>query len=150
LLEGRVGWGLAKEDMKMTDDPIRSLAERFVEFLQTGTPPEGLFTDDVFCDFTMPLWRLQAQGIDDLVALRRQGHPGPGRVARWRLDRTDTGFVIEFEEGWVWDGKEWSSREMARADVTGGAISKLSVYCTGDWDEAQRARHAKEVTLIQP
>ena len=42
------------------------------------------------------------------------------------------------------------SREMARADVVDGAISAVSVYCTGDWDEALQARHAREVALLRP
>ncbi|MEO8456642.1 MAG: hypothetical protein ABI559_02405 [Chloroflexota bacterium] len=134
----------------MTKDNIDDLAEGFVQWMETGTPPEGFFTSDVLCDFTMPHWRLQAKGVPDVLALRRQGHPGLGKVPRWRLDKTERGFVIEFEERREWGGEEWTAREMARADVTGGAISKLSVYCTGDWDAALRARHASEITLIEP
>jgi hypothetical protein len=39
---------------------------------------------------------------------------------------------------------------MMRAEVRDGSISELSVYCTGDWDEALVARHAREVNLIRP
>ena len=42
-----------------------SLARLLVEFLETGHVPDGLFTPDVFCDFTMPKWRLQAEGARD-------------------------------------------------------------------------------------
>jgi len=125
----------------------RSAAERLVAFLEDGVAPAGLFTADVFCDFTMPLWRLQAQGVEEVVALRRQGHPSPGEVTRWRCDTTPTGFVIEFEESWDDGSERWTSREMARADLAGGAIAALSVYCTGDWDDARRRRHAQEVAL---
>src|SRR5690349_85214 len=72
----------------------RELAARFVEFLETGDKPDGLFTPGVFCDFTMPQWRLQAAGIDDVVQLRNTGHPAPGRVPRARFDATSTGFVL--------------------------------------------------------
>ena len=126
------------------------LAHRFIEFLETGKVPDGLFTRDVFCDFTLPKWRLQATGIDEVVALRKAGHPGPGKVPRWRCDATETGFVLEFEEQWEQDGKDWSSREIARADAPQGAISALSVYCTGDWDADHRAKHAASVKLIRP
>ncbi|HVP39024.1 MAG TPA: hypothetical protein VMS93_07555 [Candidatus Saccharimonadales bacterium] len=127
-----------------------ALARRFIEFLETGDVPEGLFTPDVFCDFTMPKWRLQGAGIAEVVALRRAGHPGPGKVPRWRCDATETGFVLEFEERWEQDGQEWYSREMARADVPHGAISTLAVYCTGDWDAGLCAKHAASVKLIRP
>ena len=129
---------------------VNSLAEKLVAFLETGSTPDGLFTTDVICDFTLPKWRLQSRGIEGLVRLRKQGHPGPGKVPRWRADATPTGFVIEFEERWEQDGKDWYSREMARADVTDGSISLLSVYCTGDWDAEHRERHAREVSLIRP
>jgi hypothetical protein len=134
----------------MDELAARATAERFVAFLEDGTPPAGLFADDVFCDFTMPLWRLQAQGISAVVALRRQGHPSPGKVPRWRGDVTSTGFVIEFEERWEHGGQRWYSRELARADLAGGLISDLAIYCTGDWDEALQHRHAQDVALLRP
>jgi hypothetical protein len=58
--------------------------------------------------------------------------------------------VLEFGQAWTNDGGSWYSRELARTDVEGGAIVSLSVYCTGDSDEARRARHAREVTLLRP
>lgn len=132
--------------------PARSheLAEKFITFLETGTAPEGLLAPDVFCDFTMPTWRLQASGSEDAVALRKAGHPGTSTVPRWRFDPTPTGFVLEIEEDWTDDGGRWICREMFRADVGDEGISELSVYCTGDWDEARRAEHVAEVTLLRP
>lgn len=134
----------------MTADEANQLAGRFIEFLETGTAPAGLFEPDVFCDFTMPTWRLQAQGLANVLALRRAGHPGPGSVSRWRCDPTPAGFVLEFEECWELGSKSWYAREMVRADAPEGAIRELSVYCTGDWDARQRARHAAEVKLLRP
>jgi hypothetical protein len=123
---------------------------RLVGWLETGHLPNGLFTRDVFCDLTVPTWRLQAQGATAVAALRATSHPAPGRVARLRYDPTPTGFVLEWEEEWDEHGDQWYCREMLRADVTHGAISAVSVYCTGDWSSAQRARHASEVTLLRP
>ncbi len=134
----------------MTKEEAQVLARRFIEFLETGTVPDGLFAADVFCDFTMPKWRLQAEGVPGLVALRKAGHPGPGKVPRWRCDPTPNGFVLEFEERWEQDGKDWYSRKLARADAPRGVVSALSVYCTGDWDADHRARHAASVKLIRP
>jgi hypothetical protein len=133
----------------MTLKHAEELAAQLVRFLETGTPPGGLFAPDVFCDLSMPRWRLQVQGIDDVVALRKQGHPGQGKVPFWRCDPTPKGFVMEFEERWKNDGHDWYAREMIRADVVDGEVSSLSVYCTGDWDEDRRIEHAREVTLIR-
>ena len=132
------------------DARAHELAEQLIVFLETGEVPAGLFAPDVFCDFTLPTWRLQASGVQDAVALRRSGHPCAGRVPRWRTDRTDTGFVMEFEEVWVDGGQQWYCREMARADVAEDAISALSVYCTGDWDTARQARHARKEVMQRP
>lgn len=128
----------------------QALADKFISFLETGDVPEGLFTPDLFCDFTMPQWRLQAQGVQDAVALRLAGHPGPSRVPRSRLDATATGFVLEVEEQWEQDGESWYCRELFRADVSDGAVSELSVYCTGDWDRARVVEHARAVRLLKP
>jgi hypothetical protein len=127
-----------------------ALAEKFITFLESNEAPEGLLAPDVFCDFTMPTWRLQASGRQDCVEMRRAGHPVKGTVPRWRFDPTPTGFVLEVEEAWDADGERWTCRELFRADISDEGISQLSVYCTGDWDAARRGEHAAAVTLIRP
>lgn len=129
---------------------LRTLAEEYISFLETGEPSPGLFAPDVFCDFTMPRWRLQAHGAEAVVALRRRGHPSPGSVPRHRFDPTPTGFVLEVEETWDDGGEHWYCRELFRADTGDDGIERLSVYCTGDWDTARVAEHAAAVTLIRP
>ncbi|HVU78103.1 MAG TPA: hypothetical protein VHC67_11000 [Gaiellaceae bacterium] len=133
-----------------TSSETRALAGKLVEFLETGAPPAGLFADDLFCDLTVPQWRLQADTRDGAVALRRAGHPGPSTVTRSRLDETGTGFVLEFEERWADEQGDWYAREVARADVADGRIAELSIYCTGDWDAARQAEHRAQVELIRP
>ncbi len=135
--------------MSGADVAARDLAGKLMSFMETGVPPAGLFTPDVFCDFTMPHWRLQAQGIEDVTALRKAGHPGPSSVPRSRFDLTAAGFVLEVEEQWDADGESWYCREMIRADVAEGSVSQISVYCTGDWDREQVRRHAEAVRLIR-
>ena len=134
----------------MTPEAAREIALRLIQFLETGEVPPGLFADNVFCDFTLPLWRLQAQGREPVVALRRHGHPSPGRVPRWRCDPTPTGFVLEVEERWEQDGKSWYCRELIRADMAGDLIAEIAVYCTGDWDSARQAEHQRAVRLLRP
>jgi hypothetical protein len=134
----------------MTSSEAERLALRFIAYLETGDPEPGLFCDDAFCDFTSPRWRVQALGARELFALRRGGHPGPGKVPRWRCDPTPSGFVLEVEEEWQDKDDRWYCRELFRADVRGDAIAQLSVYCTGDWDSARRAQHAHEVRLLRP
>src|SRR3954452_6459338 len=96
------------------DGRTRELADKFVTFLEAGDAPAGLFGEDVFCDLTLPHWRLQAEGPAGVTALRRAGHPAQGRVVRSRLDETPTGFVLEFEERWADASGSWYAREIAR------------------------------------
>lgn len=128
----------------------KELADLFVEFLRTNSAPAGLFTDDVFLDLSLPQWRLQAVGRDNLMALRRAGHPALGSVPRHRVEVTGTGIVIEFEERWEDADGVWYCREMLRAEVRDGSMSEVSVYCTGDWSPEVQAAHRREVTLVRP
>jgi hypothetical protein len=136
--------------MTATALDARTVADLFVTYLETGEARPGLFAPDVFTDFTMPTWRLQAQGAEDSLALRSGGHPGPSEVIRSRFDPTPTGFVLEVEEVWDDVGGHWYCRELFRADVVDGSIAELAVYCTGDWSSARVAEHRAAVTLIRP
>ncbi|MGW0965104.1 hypothetical protein [Streptomyces sp. NPDC002516] len=154
VAEGRyteAGPGAAPDGTRSTPDALRAeqLADLFVEFLQTNSAPEGLFTDDVFVDLTLPQWRLQTVGRDNLVALRRGSHPALGTVPRHRVDVTPTGMVIEFEERWEDTEGSWYCREMVRAEVRDGSMSEVSVYCTGDWSPEVQKAHRREVKLIR-
>jgi hypothetical protein len=128
----------------------REIADLFVSFLETGEVPERLFATDVFCDLTIPHWRLQGEGPAGVAALRKAGHPARGSVVRSRLDETATGFVLEFEERSTDADGSWYAREIARADVADELITQLSIYCTGDWSEAREAEHRAAVQLIRP
>jgi hypothetical protein len=126
------------------------LARALVTWLETGVRPDDLFTEGVFTDMTVPHWRLQAEGLDAAFRLREDGHPFPGTVTVGGLDRTDRGFLVEFEERWEAGGQQWYCREMIHCLVDGDRIGELRVYCCGDWDEALQRRHADDVRLLRP
>jgi hypothetical protein len=130
-------------------DPSVTVAN-LIHFLETGSVADGLFAPDLFADLSLPHWRVQTSSSADIVAERVAGHPFPGQVRVERIDQHDHGFTIEFEERWVNDGQHWYCREMIRADVVDDTIVELSIYCTGDWDEAKQREHAKAVQLIRP
>ncbi len=117
---------------------LDELVREFIEFNETGTPPPELFADDVFVDFTMPHWRLQAGDRDGLIALRRGGHPDPSRVDGYRVDSTEKGFVIEWTERWTdKDGMDWYCRGRWPARIgsrTAGSATSPCTARTGDWD----------------
>jgi len=123
---------------------------KLIRFLETGSAPEGLFAPGAFSDLSLPQWRVQAGTAGDILAIRAEGHPWPGQVRVERVEQTGHGFTIEFEERWENGGQRWYCREMIRADVAGGSIVELSIFCTGDWDEARQREHAGAVRLIRP
>jgi hypothetical protein len=120
-----------------------------IRFLETGSVPDGLFAPDVFSDLSLPHWRIQAATDGEIVAIRAESHPWPGQLRVERVEQTGHGFTIEFEERWDHEGQRWYCREMIRADVVAGTIVEMSIYCTGDWDEARQREHAKAVQLIR-
>lgn len=111
----------------------------FVQYLETSVPPEGLFARDLFADVSLPHGRLLATSAAELLAVRAESHPWPGRVRLERVGRTPTGFVAALEERWHADGQDWYARESFWADVQDGTITGLRVMCTGDWDRRCRA-----------
>jgi hypothetical protein len=123
---------------------------RLISFLETGTVPDDLFAPDVFADLSLPHWRVQTDTADAIVAERMAGHPFPGQVRVERVEPTNRGFTMEFEERWEHEGQRWYCREMIRADVVRDTIVELSIYCTGDWDEAKQREHRQAVRLIRP
>lgn len=125
------------------------LARAFVTWLETGVRQDGMFSDDVFADLTIPHWRIQAVGEDASFHLREDEHPHPGEVRVEALDRTSRGFLLQFEERWFADSQRWYCRELIHCIVAGGRISELAIYCTGDWDESVQHRHAAQVRLLR-
>jgi hypothetical protein len=132
-------------------DQVQQFCEKLVAFLETGTPADEAFHPDLFCDLSLPQWRVQTDTLAAMVHLRHTSHPDPGRVGRWSSEPTRSGFVFEFEERWTdASGESWYAREMLRATVREGRISELSIYCTGDWDRAHQDEHAHAVQLVRP
>jgi hypothetical protein len=122
---------------------------RLIRFLETGVAPDGLFAPEAFADLSVPQWRMQADSAEAIVGLRTGNHPFPGQVRVERVEQTGHGFTIEFEERWNHEGQRWYCREMIRADIADNHIVDMSVYCTGDWDEATQREHAATVHLVR-
>jgi hypothetical protein len=129
---------------------VRASVDRFVAFLETGAT-EGLFAPDVFADITLPHWRVQVQGAEEMIAAKAGLHPPAGRTRVEKVLVSDSGYAVKVEERWEDDGGTWYCREAFLCELDDqGRITEVSVYCTGDWDEAAVARHAEAVTLLRP
>ena len=129
---------------------VRGSIDRLVTFLETGAAA-GLFAPDAFADITLPHWRVQVQGAEEVITSRNAMHPPPGRTRVEKVLAGDHGYTLKVEERWEDQGGSWYCREAFLCDLDDdGRITELSVYCTGDWDEAAVARHAEAVTLLRP
>ncbi len=93
----------------------------------------------------------QAHSAEEMIAAKNQLHPPSGRT---RVEKVLAGpdcYTIKVEERWADGGQQWYCREAFLCDLDDqGRITELSVYCTGDWDEARVAEHAEAVMLLRP
>jgi hypothetical protein len=129
---------------------VQGSVDRLVAFLETGAT-EGLFAPDVFADITLPHWRVQTQGAEEVIATKTSLHPPGGRTRVEKVLAAERSFTVKVEERWEDGGTQWYCREAFLCDLDDeGRITELGVYCTGDWDEAAVARHAEAVTLLRP
>jgi hypothetical protein len=126
------------------------LSERFHDVFRTFEAGQDAFVPDVFCDLNMPQWRFQLQGREAFAAQLERINQGPSRVEVLRTVPTTSGFVTEHVEHEDVDGEDHSARRLILCEVVRGRIASVTVYCTGEWDDELRARHAAEAPMIRP
>lgn len=128
----------------------RRLSARFNLVFETLEAGDDLFAPDVLFDLNMPVWRFQLQGPKAWEAQLRELAEGPIHVQVLRTAPTDSGFVTEHEERGEVHGRIVSARRMWLCEVRDGLIAEVVGYCSGEWDEELRARHAREAPMIRP
>ena len=133
----------------LTDAVAQELSERLADVFRRGRATDVL-AEDVFLDGNPPEWRFQLQGRDTFDAWIQDVMPHGAETTVVRTIPTVTGFVTELTGRLVEDGREITDRKILLAEVRDGRIAELTVYCSGDWDEELRARHAAETQLIRP
>jgi len=126
------------------------LSARFHDAFTTFDAGDDAFTPDVFCDLNMPEWRFQLQGREAFAAQLERINEGPSRMEILRTVPTSSGFVTEHVEHQDVDGEDHSARRLVLCEVVRGRIAEVTVYCTGEWDDDLRARHAAEAPMIRP
>jgi len=133
-----------------TDDAgVARLSQRFAEVFQTFHAEEDLFTPDVLFDLNMPVWRFQLQGPREFGAQLAAIARGEVRIEVLRTVPTRRGFVTEHVEHQDVDGEELSARRLWLCELRDGRIAEAVGYCSGEWDAALRARHAREAPMLR-
>jgi len=126
---------------------MNNLLDGYLAFLTDASTPDGVFTDDVILDMNVPAWRFQVQGVDALRAAR-QSAGGRWDVHAGPVTTTSDGFAVETSYDSVEDGVPMYTRSINLVTVRDGKISMVVYYCTGPWDPATRAQHAREAPML--
>ena len=126
------------------------LSRRFAELFDGLDDGEDVLAPDVFCDLNMPVWRFQLQGRAAWAQQMRTLARGPLRIDVLRTVATERGFVAEHEEHQEVDGEDRTARRLWLCSTADGQIVEAVGFCTGEWDEELRARHAVEAPMLRP
>jgi hypothetical protein len=129
---------------------VAKLSRRFAAVFETQEAGRDLFSSDVFFDLNMPVWRFQLQGPDAFAQQLKKILEGVVRIDILRTVPTISGFVTEHEEHQQVDGQDLTARRLWLCTVRSGRIVEAIGYCTGEWDEELRIRHAAEAPMIRP
>jgi hypothetical protein len=129
---------------------VARLSDRFADVFQTLEVGEDVFSPDVFFDLNMPVWRFQLQGANAFESQLKSIVEGDVRIDVLRTVPTSSGFVTEHEEHQDARGQELTARRLWLCEVRDGQITEAVGYCSGEWDEELRARHAVEAPMIRP
>jgi ketosteroid isomerase-like protein len=137
------------EAAALDDATAQDLSERLADVFRTADVGD-LFADDVFLDGHPPRWRFQLQGRDAFAAWLRGYSPEGAETTVVRTVPTVSGFVAEFVGRHRERGEDITDRKILLCEVQHGRITDLTIYCSGDWDAALRARHAAEAPILRP
>jgi ketosteroid isomerase-like protein len=141
---------LQEADTPLEQDAAERLSERFHAVFETFEAPPDLFAPDVLFDLNMPVWRFQIQGSASFATQLESINQGRGRVEILRTVPTASGFVTEHVEHQDVNGEDLSARRLWLCEVRNGRITEVVGYCSGEWNEALRQRHAQEAPMIRP
>jgi hypothetical protein len=129
---------------------VQQLSRRFAHVFESPDSAADVLSPDVFFDLNMPVWRMQLQGPGAFAAQLRAINEGDVRIDVLRTVPTASGFVTEHEEHQNVGGEDLTARRLWICEVRDGTIAEAVGYCSGEWNEELRARHAAEAPMIRP
>ena len=137
-------------DPPALDDAVaQELSERLADVFRTAEVGDVL-AEDFFFDGHPPLWRFQLQGRDTFASWLAGYSPEGAETTVIHTVPTVSGFVTQFVGQHEEDGQLMTDRKILLCEVRDGRITELTLYCSGDWDEELRSRHAAEAPIIRP
>lgn len=137
------------ETTQISPETVERLSRQFAEVFETFDAGQDIFSPEAFFDLNMPVWRFQIQGPGNFASQLKQIAEGEVRMDVLRTVATASGFVTEHVEHQDVHGQELSARRLWLCEVREGRITEAVGYCSGEWDEELRARHAAEAPMIR-
>src|SRR5258705_13643705 len=131
-------------------DAVERLSRGFAGVFENPDSAHNVLAADVFVDLNMPVWRFQLEGAAAFAEQLKAINERDVRIDVLRTAPTATGFVTEHEENQAVHGHDLTARRMWLCEVRDGQIVEAIGYCSGEWDEELRARHAVEAPMIRP
>ena len=128
---------------------VEWLSATFHRTFETFEASPEAFAEDAFFDLNMPVWRFQIQGRDAFAEQLAKIAEGPVRIDVVRTVPTVSGFVTEHVEHQTVGDRHLSARRLWLCEVRDGRICEVVGYCSGEWDEELRARHAAEAPMLR-
>jgi hypothetical protein len=129
---------------------LERLSRAFAGVFENPDSAQSVLSSDAFIDLNMPVWRFQLQGASAFAEQLKAINEGDVRIDVLRTEPTASGFVTEHEEHQGVHGQDLTARRMWLCEVRDGRVVEAIGYCSGEWDEALRARHAVEAPMIRP
>jgi hypothetical protein len=151
LRSGHDAVTLAGHDVPhMNEQNSESAAARLRRSLESGEVDglAQLYARDALLDANLPSWRVQRQGTGAIVKQFKEWYPEPPRFVEWCERPTSWGAVVECAELHGDGADETYFRTVCLLLMDGERIGTHIVYCTGAWDLATRARHARKAPMV--
>lgn len=117
----------------MRDNPV----DGFLEAVQrAGFADTTVFADDAVSDTTVPMWRLQVRGAENLRAQYGKWFDHPAELTELRRTPLPDGELLEYTREWAQDGVRHRAHHIHRFTIVGGQVVEDAHWCGGRWDQA--------------
>jgi hypothetical protein len=142
---------LGRHDVTTSEAPtatVKEVVETFLDLQERnrGTEMAEMLTDDAVLDNNVPHWRFQIGGGPPISAMFAESFPDGFRTTRHRWEPTPSGAVVEYDG---WDvRRNLYFRHLALLALRDGRISRLTLYCTGEWDATTIERQRREAPMV--
>jgi hypothetical protein len=108
--------------------------DRFLDAVRTGSIDDcDAWAPDVLLDATVPNWRFQRRGADELRATYRSWFADPGHFEQLRRIPVPDGEVVQYLLAWSEDGVPHTAHHLHVLEVADDRIVADTVLCGGRW-----------------